>query len=87
MEVEPRTVEEVQRILRAAEVCGRRGGLRIAEVLVCVGRQWRVDRIDIVEVGGEPALVCHREATSAPSTRSQSPMAGSAPTGGSSTHG
>jgi RNA polymerase sigma factor (sigma-70 family) len=37
-----------------------RGGLRIAEVLVRVGRQRRVDRIDIVEVGGEPALACRR---------------------------
>ncbi|TDC23181.1 sigma-70 family RNA polymerase sigma factor [Streptomyces sp. 8K308] len=36
------------------------GGRRIAEVLTRVGRQWRTDRIDLVEVGGEPALVGHR---------------------------
>ncbi|WP_433273894.1 RNA polymerase sigma factor SigJ [Pseudonocardia xinjiangensis] len=32
------------------------GGGRIAEVMVRVGRQWRPDRIDLVEVGGELAL-------------------------------
>ncbi|WP_207757094.1 sigma-70 family RNA polymerase sigma factor family protein [Nonomuraea cypriaca] len=37
------------------------GGERVAEVMVRVGRQWRPDRIDLVEVGGELALVCHRE--------------------------
>ncbi|MEV6232648.1 RNA polymerase sigma factor SigJ [Saccharopolyspora shandongensis] len=37
------------------------GGQRIAEVLLRVGRRWRADRIDIVEIGGEPALVLHRE--------------------------
>ncbi|KAB8189427.1 sigma-70 family RNA polymerase sigma factor [Nonomuraea phyllanthi] len=37
------------------------GGVRIAEVMVRVGRQWRPDRIDLVEVGGEPALVFQRE--------------------------
>lgn len=37
------------------------GGERIAEVLVRVGRQWRADRIDLVEAGGELALVLHRE--------------------------
>lgn len=37
------------------------GGERIAEVMVRVGRQWSLDRIDLVEVGGELALVCHRE--------------------------
>jgi RNA polymerase sigma factor (sigma-70 family) len=38
-----------------------RGGARIAEVMVRVGRQWRPDRIDVVEVGGEPALLFRRE--------------------------
>ncbi|MGI5517833.1 RNA polymerase sigma factor SigJ [Streptomyces sp. CA-106131] len=33
------------------------GGLRVAEVMVRVGRQWRADRIDVVEVGGELALL------------------------------
>ncbi|BDY31998.1 RNA polymerase sigma factor SigJ [Mycolicibacterium mageritense] len=37
------------------------GGERVAEVMVRVGRQWRADRIDFVEVGGELALVFHRE--------------------------
>ncbi|MGW1753293.1 RNA polymerase sigma factor SigJ [Streptomyces mirabilis] len=37
------------------------GGLRVAEVMVRVGRQWRPDRIDVVEVGGELALLFHRE--------------------------
>ncbi|MEE4595795.1 sigma factor [Streptomyces sp. DSM 41524] len=37
------------------------GGERVAEVMVRVGRQWRPDRIDLVEVGGELALVFHRE--------------------------
>jgi len=37
------------------------GGERIAEVLVRVGRQWRADRIGLVEAGGELALVLHRE--------------------------
>ncbi|GAA3833052.1 RNA polymerase sigma factor SigJ [Streptomyces chiangmaiensis] len=37
------------------------GGVRVAEVMVRVGRQWRPDRIDLVEVGGELALVFHRE--------------------------
>lgn len=32
------------------------GGLRVAEVMVRVGRQWRPDRIDVVEVDGELAL-------------------------------
>jgi RNA polymerase sigma factor (sigma-70 family) len=36
------------------------GGERIAEVMVRVGRQWRPDRIEIVEVGGELALVFYR---------------------------
>lgn len=36
------------------------GGQRIAEVMVRVGRQWRPDRIEFVEVGGEPALVFYR---------------------------
>jgi hypothetical protein len=31
------------------------GGERVAEVMVRVGRQWRPDRIDLVEVGGELA--------------------------------
>ncbi|QOV40849.1 RNA polymerase sigma factor SigJ [Streptomyces ferrugineus] len=37
------------------------GGERVAEVMVRVGRQWRPDRIDFAEVGGELALVFHRE--------------------------
>jgi RNA polymerase sigma factor (sigma-70 family) len=37
------------------------GGQRIAQVMVRVGRQWRPDRIDFTEVGGELALVFHRE--------------------------
>ncbi|MEU1672332.1 RNA polymerase sigma factor SigJ [Streptomyces roseifaciens] len=37
------------------------GGERIAEVMVRVGRQWHPDRIDLAEVGGELALVFHRE--------------------------
>ncbi|GAA5005090.1 RNA polymerase sigma factor SigJ [Actinopolymorpha pittospori] len=37
------------------------GGERVAEVMVRVGRQWRPDRIDLVEVGGELALVFRRE--------------------------
>ncbi|MGW4657711.1 RNA polymerase sigma factor SigJ [Streptomyces sp. NPDC004279] len=37
------------------------GGERVAEVMVRVGRQWHPDRIDFAEVGGELALVFHRE--------------------------
>lgn len=37
------------------------GGQRVAEVMVRVGRRWRPDQIDLVEVGGELALRCHRE--------------------------
>ncbi|MBB4795288.1 hypothetical protein BJY54_005900 [Streptomyces nodosus] len=37
------------------------GGERLAEVMVRVGRQWRPDRIDFAEVGGELALVFYRE--------------------------
>src|ERR1700754_1780279 len=37
------------------------GGERVAEVMVRVGRQWRPDRIVFAEVGGELALVFHRE--------------------------
>ncbi|MER5540153.1 hypothetical protein [Streptomyces mirabilis] len=37
------------------------GGPRVAEVMVRVSRQWRPDRIDVVEVGGELALLFHRE--------------------------
>ncbi|MGW0231965.1 RNA polymerase sigma factor SigJ [Actinopolymorpha singaporensis] len=37
------------------------GGERVAEVMVRVGRQWRPDRIGLVEVGGELALVFRRE--------------------------
>ncbi|WP_103380536.1 RNA polymerase sigma factor SigJ [Pseudonocardia dioxanivorans] len=37
------------------------GGERVAEVMVRVGRRWRPDRIDLVEVGGELALVFRRE--------------------------
>ncbi|MGK5740578.1 RNA polymerase sigma factor SigJ [Micromonospora sp. URMC 103] len=38
-----------------------RGGGRVAEVMVRTGRRWRPDRIDLAEVGGELALVFHRE--------------------------
>ncbi|MGW3248734.1 RNA polymerase sigma factor SigJ [Streptomyces sp. NPDC001070] len=38
-----------------------RGCERVAMMMVRVGRRWRPDRIDIVEVGGEPALLVHRE--------------------------
>ncbi|MDT0469278.1 RNA polymerase sigma factor SigJ [Streptomyces gibsoniae] len=37
------------------------GGPRVAEVMVRVGHQWRPDRIDVVEVGGELALCFLRE--------------------------
>jgi RNA polymerase sigma-70 factor (ECF subfamily) len=37
------------------------GGQRVAEVMVRVGRQWRPDRIDFIEVGGELALVFRRD--------------------------
>jgi RNA polymerase sigma-70 factor (ECF subfamily) len=37
------------------------GGERVAEVMVRVGRQWRPDRIGLVEVGGELALLFHRQ--------------------------
>ncbi|MGY4650757.1 RNA polymerase sigma factor SigJ [Mycobacterium sp. URHB0021] len=37
------------------------GGERVAEVMVRVGRQWRPDRIKLIEVGGELALVLYRE--------------------------
>lgn len=37
------------------------GGQRVAEVMVRVGRQWRPDRIGLVEVGGELSLVFYRE--------------------------
>ena len=37
------------------------GGERIAEVMVRVGRQWELDHIDLVEVGGELSLVCYRQ--------------------------
>ncbi|WP_265443573.1 RNA polymerase sigma factor SigJ [Flexivirga meconopsidis] len=37
------------------------GGERVGEVMVRVGRQWRPDRIDLVEVGGELALIFHRD--------------------------
>lgn len=37
------------------------GGPRVAEVMVRVGHQWRPDRIDVVEVGGELALCFQRE--------------------------
>jgi RNA polymerase sigma factor (sigma-70 family) len=37
------------------------GGERIAEVMLRVGRQWELDQIDFVEVGGELALVFHRQ--------------------------
>ncbi|MFF3878578.1 RNA polymerase sigma factor SigJ [Streptomyces sp. NPDC001978] len=37
------------------------GSARIAMVMAHVGRRWRPDRIDVVEVGGEPALVHRRD--------------------------
>lgn len=37
------------------------GGERIAMVMERVGRQWRPDRIDLIEVGGEPALVFRQQ--------------------------
>ncbi|MFS4091525.1 RNA polymerase sigma factor SigJ [Streptomyces sp. AF1A] len=37
------------------------GHERVAQVMVRTGRQWRPDRIDFAEVGGELALVFHRE--------------------------
>ncbi|MEV6620318.1 RNA polymerase sigma factor SigJ [Amycolatopsis sp. NPDC051106] len=37
------------------------GGERIAEVMVRVSRQWELDHIDLVEVGGELSLVCYRQ--------------------------
>lgn len=37
------------------------GGQYVAETMVRVGRRWRPDRIDLVEVGGELALVFHRD--------------------------
>ncbi|MEV7323843.1 RNA polymerase sigma factor SigJ [Streptomyces sp. NPDC093970] len=37
------------------------GGERVAEVMVRVGHQWKPDRIDLAEVGGELALVFYRE--------------------------
>ncbi|ORW61477.1 RNA polymerase subunit sigma-24 [Mycolicibacterium peregrinum] len=38
-----------------------RGGERIAMVMERVGRQWRPDRIDLIEGGGEPALVFYQQ--------------------------
>jgi hypothetical protein len=37
------------------------GGERVAEVMVRVSHQWRPDRIDLVEIGGELSLVFRRE--------------------------
>jgi RNA polymerase sigma factor (sigma-70 family) len=37
------------------------GARRVAEVMLRVGRQWQLDRVDLAEVGGELALVCRRE--------------------------
>ncbi|MEW2282950.1 RNA polymerase sigma factor SigJ [Streptomyces sp. NPDC047841] len=37
------------------------GGERVAQVMVRTGRRWHPDRIDLAEVGGEAALVFHRE--------------------------
>ena len=37
-----------------------RGGERIATVMARVTRRWRPDRVEFVEVGGEPALVFYR---------------------------
>lgn len=39
------------------------GGERVAEVMVRVGRRWAPDRIDLIEVGGELALLFIREGT------------------------
>ncbi|MFF8959749.1 RNA polymerase sigma factor SigJ [Streptomyces sp. NPDC014894] len=36
------------------------GGRRVAEVLLRVGRRWRLDSLEPVEIGGEPALLCRR---------------------------
>jgi RNA polymerase sigma-70 factor (ECF subfamily) len=36
------------------------GGERIAEVMLRVRRQWELDHVAFVEVGGELALVFHR---------------------------
>ncbi|WP_344529954.1 RNA polymerase sigma factor SigJ [Streptomyces albiaxialis] len=38
------------------------GGRRVAEVLLRVGRRAGADRVELVEVGGEPALLFRREA-------------------------
>ncbi|WP_432175230.1 RNA polymerase sigma factor SigJ [Streptomyces sp. Tue6028] len=37
------------------------GGARIAMVMVRVGRRWRPDSIEVVEVGGESALLLRRD--------------------------
>ncbi|WP_019546523.1 RNA polymerase sigma factor SigJ [Streptomyces sulphureus] len=37
------------------------GGRRLAEVLLRMGRRWRLDNVELVEVGGEAALLCRRE--------------------------
>lgn len=37
------------------------GGVRVAEVMVRVGRRWRSDHVDLVEVGGELALVHYQQ--------------------------
>jgi RNA polymerase sigma-70 factor (ECF subfamily) len=37
------------------------GGERVAEVMLRVGRQLHLDHVDLAEVGGELALVFHRE--------------------------
>lgn len=36
------------------------GGRRVAEVLLRVGRRWRLDEVELVEVGGETALLNRR---------------------------
>jgi RNA polymerase sigma factor (sigma-70 family) len=38
-----------------------RGGERVAEVMLRVGRQMHLDHVELAEVGGELALVFHRE--------------------------
>ncbi|MFG2077033.1 RNA polymerase sigma factor SigJ [Nonomuraea maritima] len=37
------------------------GGARIAEVMLRVAHQWQPDRIDLTEIGGEPALALHKD--------------------------
>lgn len=37
------------------------GGQRVAEIMLRVGRQWDLDRIDLVEIGGELAFKVYRD--------------------------